>query len=292
MIAMMKNVKQTLYATTVDMGGIPVRQPFPTAHVEQLDPFLLLHHHESRIAAGTNHRHAGVSPHPHRGFSPVTFVFQGEVHHRDSRGNSSVVGAGGVQWMDAGRGIVHSERPSAGFAQAGGTQEIIQLWVNTPKTRKMDQPRYQAAQASELPLIVPHVGTGHIRLVAGQLDGLTGPVQGALPILAAMGTLQAGASHTFEVNENESTLLYLLHGQARVDGFGLVEEKNVVVFDKVGKTIAISASERTDFLLLSAAPLHEPLTMHGPFVMNTTTEVMEAMRDYRMGKMGVLIEDF
>ena len=122
------------------MGGIPVLQPLPTTSVERIDPFLLLHHHAGMVEPGNHPRMVGVGPHPHRGFSPVTFIFKGDVHHRDSRGNSSIVKAGGVQWMNAGMGIIHSERPSKEFAEKGGEQEIIQLWINTPAAQKMKEP--------------------------------------------------------------------------------------------------------------------------------------------------------
>ena len=112
---------------TIEGGGFNVRRPFPTAQLDQIDPFLLIHHHANHMPAGTDRWNAGVGPHPHRGFSPVTFMWSGGVHHRDSRGNNSVVDDGGVQWMDAGLGIIHSERPPAKLAEEGGMQEIIQI---------------------------------------------------------------------------------------------------------------------------------------------------------------------
>jgi quercetin 2,3-dioxygenase len=149
-----RTVSHLLYAHPMDMGGLPIRQPLPTQNVQQVDPFLLLHHASIKVPTHTVPAKAGVSPHPHRGFSPVTFVFQGGVHHRDSRGNDNVVYAGGAQWMNAGMGIIHSERPPHDIHEVGGKQEIIQLWINTPAKNKFDQPSYFPLQASEVPSTV------------------------------------------------------------------------------------------------------------------------------------------
>ena len=146
-----RSVSRLLYAHTVDMGGLPVRQPIPTQQVEQIDPFLLLHHANVKVPSHIKPEHAGVGPHPHRGFSPVTFIFKGGVHHRDSRGNNSIIYEGGAQWMNAGRGIIHSERPPQNIHELGGRQEIIQLWINTPADYKMDQPSYFPVSSDQAP---------------------------------------------------------------------------------------------------------------------------------------------
>ena len=125
----------------VDMGGIILDQPLPYPGVEQIDPFLLIHHFEDYLPGDQDQKDLGVGPHPHRGFSPVTFIFEGEVHHRDSRGNEGIVSKGGTQWMDSGMGIVHSERPSQEMAERGGSYEIIQFWVNSPSSAKGNQPK-------------------------------------------------------------------------------------------------------------------------------------------------------
>lgn len=276
----------------VDMGGIPVRQPIPTNTIQQIDPFLLLHHGKFEVQAGTSVRTAGVGPHPHRGFSPVTFVFSGGVHHRDSRGNSGEVNEWGVQWMNAGMGIIHSERPSKELAEKGGNQEIIQLWINTPAKHKMDQPYYLAMQKEDMARFNPDDGEGYLQLVSGEMNGHSGAVRPPLPLLSVMGELKAGATHLFSVPEERHTLLYLLNGQLSVKGFGLVDEHHLIEFEPSGTEIALEATKDTRFLLLSAPPIRESLATHGPFVMNNQTQILEAMRDYQMGKMGVLIEEF
>ncbi|MFY0689729.1 MAG: pirin family protein [Cyclobacteriaceae bacterium] len=288
----MKQVVRTSYAELVDMGGFPVRQPLPTAKIGQVDPFLLLHHHRGKIKPGTDYKSAGVGPHPHRGFSPVTFVFEGEVHHRDSRGNSGIVSEGGVQWMSAGLGIIHSERPSKAFAALGGYQEIIQLWVNTPQAHKMDQPYYKAINKEDQPLIKPDTGKGLIRLACGNLNDQTGPIESPFSLTAVTCEGISKMQHTFNIPEGEHSMIYVLKGTVNVTGYGLLDHHNLAMFSPQGSSITIAVDDKAVCLLLSGKPLEEPMVNHGPFVMNSTIEIMEAMRDYQMGKMGTLIEEF
>lgn len=279
-------IKQTLFAHMVDMGGIPVRQPLPTTNIEQIDPFLLLHHHIGNFKENTDSKNSGVGPHPHRGFSPVTFIYQGDVHHRDSRNNSSVVKAGGVQWMNAGMGIIHSERPSSDLTSQGGTQEIIQLWINTPQAGKMNQPEYQAFQNEDLPKL-----SEQLSVVAGLQGETSGPAKSEMPIVAVMGTIQSGEKVMLQSPYSHS-MLYVLNDSLRVEDHGLVEQHNLIVIEEDTSEITLEAETDVKILFLSADPLNEPLATHGPFVMNSQSEIMEAMRDYQMGKMGVLIEEF
>lgn len=288
----MNPVYRTLYAEMVDIGGFPVRQPLPTRNVEQFDPFLLLHHHVGDLPPHSDYKNAGVGPHPHRGFSPVTFIFQGSIHHRDSRGNSSIVDAGGVQWMNAGMGIIHSERPSKQFVETGGTQEIVQLWINTPAAKKMDPPTYQAFQKNELVHISPDHGNGQIALVSGNLNGMKGPVNTTLPIVSAMVSLEKESGHRFEIAPGQRGMLYLLEGTLQLEGYGRVDNNHLVLLEDDLDAIVIKALDSTRLLFLSGKPIGEPVATFGPYVMNNQSEILEAMRDYQMGKMGILIEEF
>ncbi|HEY4652493.1 MAG TPA: pirin family protein [Pontibacter sp.] len=284
-----RSVERLLYAEEVDMNGTPVRQPFPTGQVDQVDPFLLLHHHTTTIPPEEEPRRAGIGPHPHRGFSPVTFVYKGGVHHRDSRGNNSVVYEGGTQWMDAGMGIMHSERPPHDIQERGGVQEIIQVWINLPRKYKMIQPAYQPLHAGDTPLVA---GEGYqVQVVAGEFAGVLGPVKTLTPLLALRITLEAGATCQVPIPANYNAFLYLLDGLVMLKDFGLVEANYAAVLQNDGEGCTITARESTRILLLAGEPLDEEVTMYGPFVMNTQIEVMQAMRDYQMGKMGILIED-
>ncbi len=286
-----RTVSRLLYAEMVDMGGFPVRQPFPTQKIAQLDPFLLLHHADVKVPKHIAPKQAGIGPHPHRGFSPITFVFKGGVHHRDSRGNDSVIYAGGVQWMNAGMGIIHSERPPDDIHEIGGRQEIVQLWVNTPAKNKMEQPAYYPLEKQEMEVFTSKDGliTGH--LAAGKLFDKHGKIPTFSAINAATLTALKGGSISIPLPSHHNTVLYLLDGKITVDGYGLVEGHHVIYFKNDGEGISFRALEDTRLLLLSGVPLNEEVVSHGPFVMNNQTQIMEAMRDYQKGKMGILIEE-
>jgi quercetin 2,3-dioxygenase len=286
-----RSVTHLLYAHPYDMGGLPIRQPFPTANVESIDPFLLLHHADVKVPRHVKPEHAGVGPHPHRGFSPVTFIFKGGVHHRDSRGNNSVVYEGGTQWMSAGRGVIHSERPPVDIHERGGRQEIIQLWINTPAANKMDQPTYFPAQAESIPVVVQDEGRVKIHVVAGTLLSTTGPVPVQYPINAATIEMKAGGRTEIELPLTHNAFIYLLNGKLKVADYGIVEGLHATKFASDGDGITLEAVEDSRILLMSGEPLNENVVAKGPFVMNSETQVLEAMRDYQLGKMGVLIED-
>lgn len=289
----MKNrtVSRLLYAHQIDMGGLPVRQPLPTQQVQQIDPFLLLHHADVKAPSHIKPDHAGIGPHPHRGFSPVTFIFKGGVHHRDSRGNDSTIYAGGAQWMNAGMGILHSERPPQDIHEIGGRQEIIQLWINTPSKNKMDQPAYFPLRAEEAPVFISDDGKVNGRVFSGEVAGVKGPIPSQTIVNAATLTFKREGKISISLPNDHNALIYLLDGKLRVEGFGMVEELHMVYLNNDGDGITLEGLEDTRILLLSGQPLNEPVVSHGPFVMNTQTQIMEAMRDYQMGKMGVLIEE-
>ncbi|MDX5346719.1 MAG: pirin family protein [Hymenobacteraceae bacterium] len=286
-----RTVSRLLFAEEVDMGGFPVKQPFPTQQVAQIDPFLLLHHAEVHFPEYLVPSKAGIGPHPHRGFAPVTFVFKGGVHHRDSRGNNSTIYEGGTQWMSAGRGIVHSERPPHDIQEKGGVQEIIQLWINLPKAHKMDQPVYIPLTAAETPTFTTGDGNVTVQVVAGEFEGVKGPVKPVTPVLAVRLTFKQGGKYAFSVPENYNAFLYLLDGSIRLAGFGLIEGKYLALLNNDGTACEVEALEDTRMLLMAGEPIGEEVVSHGPFVMNTQSEILQAMRDYQLGKFGILIED-
>ncbi|NNF57094.1 MAG: pirin family protein [Rhodothermaceae bacterium] len=286
----LREILTVVPAQPINMGGFRVKQPLPHDALDQIDPFLLLHHARSRITAGSRPQAEGVPPHPHRGFEPVTFIYQGGVHHRDSRGNDSVIGPGGVQWMTAGLGIVHSERPPRALTEAGGEQEIIQLWINLPARAKRAQPRYQGYQADQLPTV--ERDSAVVQVVAGSFEGTEGPVETHSPITALNLALHAGSAVTIPLPEDHHAFLYLLDGRARINDAQEVAGEHLVRFAPEGEAITVEASASTRALLMAGAPLNEPVVASGPFVMTSTTEILEAMRDYQQGKMGILVETF
>ena len=286
-----RSVSRLLYAHNTDMGGMPIRQALPTRQVEQVDPFLLIHHADIKVPVHLEPKHAGVGPHPHRGFSPVTFIFKGGVHHRDSRGNDSVVYAGGAQWMNAGMGVMHSERPPQDIMALGGVTEIIQMWVNTPATHKMDLPQYFPLTKEQIPVYSTGDGKISVHVSAGELMGTKGPITAISAVNAATLQLHAGGRIYIPLPKDHNAFLYLLDGRIMLDGYGLMEHKHAAVFEADGDGIGFEVLEPGKALLMSGLPLNEKVVANGPFVMNSDTQILEAMRDYRMGKMGILIED-
>lgn len=287
----MKNrtIKHIVPAQRVNMGGHLIDQPLPVQGVAAVDPFLLIHHWKNKLPGGKRNQEAGVGPHPHRGFSPVTFIFEGRIEHRDSLGNFATVESGGTQWMFAGRGITHSERFGEELAQAGGDLEFIQFWVNAPAKNKMDAPYYQPISAAETPTL--SLGDATLGLVSGELQGTKGAAHTKTPQLLLRGELPKDGTAQLPIPENFNALLYLLDGALTVDGKA-VEAKSMVVFENDGEAVHLQATEKTRFIVLSGEPIGEPVESYGPFVMNDQTQVMQAIRDAQMGKMGVLIEEF
>ncbi|MEX1189257.1 MAG: pirin family protein [Bacteroidia bacterium] len=289
----MKNrtVKSVLFAHEYAMGKLRVKQPFPSAKVEYPDPFLLLHHAKMNINPENNLKNEGVGPHPHRGFSPVTFIFEGGVHHRDSRGNDSVIYKGGVQWMNAGMGIIHSERPPLDIHTLGSTQEIIQMWVNTPADAKMKEPEYHPLTSEETPVWTNPSGKTTVKVVTGSVLGLNGPIPIPVEVNSATIYLKKDETIYLPLPVSHEAFLYLLDGSIHIEEYGKVEKEHSVFFEKDGEQIGIKGLEDTRILFMSGEPINEPMKSHGPFVMNTESQLLVAMRDYQMGKMGVLIED-
>ena len=233
-----------------------------------------------------------MGPHPHRGFSPVTLIFKGGVQHRDSRGNNSIVTEGGTQWMFAGRGITHSERPVKELAEKGGTLEFIQFWVNVPSKNKMEQPYYKAITADENSIYFSEDKKVEVSVVSGELEGVIGKVDTYTPINTYRFNFLKDGEIEFEVPIDHNTLFYLLKGRVLINDEQEINTKDLVLFSNDDSKIKFTAKEDGYGILLSGTPINEEVASYGPFVMNTQTEIMEAMRDAQMGKMGVLIEEF
>lgn len=266
----------------VNMGEIRLRQPIPQGSTQQIGPFLLLHHAGPyKIEPGQNPMDIG--PHPHRGFDPVTFVFQGAVHHRDSLGNDQTVRTGGVQWIRAGSGIIHAEGPDADFIANGGVLEIIQLWINAPAVRKMDPAAYYPVAQNEMP---KHDVIGNeIYLVSGKWNEVQGPVPTPENILSAMAYFKKGRNWEWEYEDSQERVIYLLDGEVSVEGKTYAGP--ALLHLNKGK-FEMEINEDAKALVLSGQELKEPVATYGPFVMNSQREIMDALKDYQAGKMGVL----
>jgi redox-sensitive bicupin YhaK (pirin superfamily) len=288
---MRKKVKFLIPAYDVNMGGILLKQALPTIKVDQVDPFLLLHHGKFTSRADAPAKQQGIGPHPHRGFSPVTFVVEGEVQHRDSWGNNQIAKKGEVQWMHAGAGIIHSERPSQALAEVNGSQEIIQLWINSPAHKKMTPPKYFHLEETQIPVFLSEDKAIRHKVIAGNYQELRGKINTESEVLVIWSESLNDGSQTFSIPEKYNAMIYVIKGEIKVSGYGLVDKECLLVFENEGTDIELSAKPDTQFLVLAGIPLNEKIAQQGPFVMNNATEIMEAMRDYQMGKMGMLIEE-
>jgi quercetin 2,3-dioxygenase len=269
-------------------NGFPVRTLFAYPNLGTvLSPFLLLDYAGPVEFPPTAERR-GVGEHPHRGFETVTIVYAGEVEHRDSSGGGGTIGPGDVQWMTAGAGLVHEEFHGRGFARGGGLFEMVQLWVNLPARDKTAPPRYQSIASGDIPTVPLDDGRGSLRVIAGQASGVTGPARTFTPIDVWDLRLTSGGRAEFAVPDGHTTALVVLRGAVRVNGSEAVEAAEVGLFDRAGSSLAVECTKDAAALLLSGAPIDEPIVGHGPFVMNTPEEIRQAVRDYQDGRMGHL----
>ncbi len=282
-----RSVSHILESSIIDMGSFQVKQPLPTQKVPQISPFLLLHHF-GPIKVEPGFDPIDLGPHPHRGFEPVTFLYQGGIRHKDSLGNEGILEAGDIQWMTAGRGIIHSERASDSFMENGGTIEGIQLWVNLPAQDKMTKPKYQEIRKNDIPVIAETKVTH--RLISGQWNGQKGIVNTFSPMIIIQTSILSGGKTQIPIPENFNACIYILSGEIILnDNFDYSAGK-MIYFTNRGDGIGIEGLSETEILVLCGEPIEEPLAQYGPFVMNSQTEIMEAMRDYQMGKMGFYID--
>ncbi len=275
-----------ILASDVMMGNVHLKQPLPIGEFNQIDPFLLFHH------IGPKHQVAGersvmtIDGHPHRGFETVTFIFDGEIHHKDSRGNNQRISGGGVQWMTAAKGIVHNERVSQEFLNKGGDLQIIQLWINLPSELKMNQPKYQGFQKDAIPEIIED-GI-HINVISGNYINTTGPINSLSGITAYTIYHESKGTLELHIPQDQNLIIYQLNGYSKVNGINTGPNR-MLAFENDGDHIVIQAEETGTILLVAGSPIGEKVVSHGPFVMNSQTEILQAMRDYQMGKMGILI---
>jgi len=286
---MHRTIHKIIPAQLINMGGNLLDQALPFQGVEQIDPFLLIHHWNHPLQGGLRPQEAGVGPHPHRGFSPVTFIFQGDIQHRDSLGNNVIVSEGGTQWMHAGKGITHSERPSKSLAEKGGEHEFIQFWVNTPAKFKMEPAYYLPISKKDTPTIKKD--KAEILVVTGEFENVKGPAKTYSPQTHLRANAEAGATLSLNLPTSFNTILYLLNGALTVDEKSIIA-KNLIWFNNDHENIEIEVTKESRFIILSGQPINEEVVSHGPFVMNSQIEIMQAMRDSQMGKMGILIEEF
>ena len=276
---MQRSVRRKHSSIRDDIADLVTRRPFPAGDLDQIDPFLLLNHHGPQIYP-TRNQGLPFGPHPHRGFETVTFILDGELAHRDSGGHESVIHAGGVQWMTAGRGLVHEEVSSREFMEKGGSLEILQLWVNLPARLKMTEPRYVGKQAAEIPAI--EAGEGVIHAVSGDWSGTGGAFESLTDVTLAWITLEKGNGVVLDAPPEQNVLCYAVSGSVSVSGV-LIQAFELAEMNADGRTIEIEARERSVILFGRGTPFRERVVAHGPFVMNSEAEIHQAIADYRAG---------
>ena len=272
---------------TSDGAGVKLTRVIGTPQLDMLDPFLMLDEF------GTDQPEdylAGFPEHPHRGFETVTYMLDGRMRHKDNHGNEGLLVPGSVQWMTAGRGLVHSEMPE----QQEGRMRGFQLWVNLPASNKMVAPHYQEFSPEQIPLVTPTADV-RVKVIAGTVDGVQGPIaQPATDPLYLDIALQLGATWDYALPEGHNAFAYVFEGAVTIgegEDARALETHELAILGGGDQFTVRAESSDARLILVAGRPLREPVARHGPFVMNNETQIMEAFKDYQLGKMGVLIEE-
>ncbi len=281
----MRTVASVITASRVKEGaGFYVRRPFPTRELDRIDPFLLLDHMEPNdLGPGEAE---GAPDHPHRGFETVTYMLEGTMVHKDSAGNKGRISSGDVQWMTAGSGVIHSEMPSEEIQRKGGRLNGLQLWVNLPQRDKMMAPRYQDTLAESIPVADSPDKSVKVKVIAGESLGQSAVIQTRTPIIYLHVKMMADAAFEQPIPASFNAFIFVLSGQV-TSGGQTASSDQLMLFNQDGDKVSVStASTGADFLLVAGEPLNEPVSRYGPFVMNTKSEIMQAIDDFNEGKFG------
>lgn len=269
--------------------GFRVHNFIPSAYhldMKRMDPFIVLDYN-SKYHFAASEIPRGVGVHPHRGFETVTIAYQGKVEHHDSAGGGGVIGQGDVQWMTAASGVLHKEFHETEWAKEGGIFQMVQLWVNLPAKDKMSTPKYQAIKNADMK-IVDLGENGFVEIIAGEFQGEKGPAQTFSPVNLMNAKLKNGGTAEFSFPAGFNTGALVIEGHITVNGEDKVATDHFVLFENEGETFTVTANEDSVVLIISGEPLNEPIFPHGPFVMNTREEIIQAFEDFNSGKFGYL----
>nr|WKN39707.1 pirin family protein [Tunicatimonas sp. TK19036] len=281
----MRTIKKIHQAQYAPIADLKTYRALPTRSVNHIDPFLFLNHHGPQVYGSPNNG-LPFGPHPHRGMETVTFILDGDIAHKDSgSGKESVINAGGVQWMTAGRGLIHAEVSSQKFLEEGGNLEVLQLWLNLPASRKMTEPFYKGLQKENIPKASLADGKVTVELVSGSWDGKEAAFESASDISLNIIRFQPGGELTLNVPEDHNIFFYVIRGKLSV-GEQEVEELHLAEFNHDGNEMNVKAEKESILLFGHAQPFNEPIVAQGPFVMNTQEEIQQAYEDYQQGKFG------
>jgi len=255
--------------------------------MQRMDPFIMLDYNSTYHFPPTDSP-KGVGVHPHRGFETVTIAYKGKVAHHDSSGGGGVIGEGDIQWMTAASGVLHKEYHEKEWSKKGGDFQMVQLWVNLPKKEKMGVPKYQAIKNESLNRFMLDNNAGQIEVIAGNYMDIHGAASTFTPIHMFNAKLNKGGKADFGFPAHYNTALLVLEGAITINGSEKVPTDHLALMENDGETFAVVASENAIVLVLSGEPINEPIAAHGPFVMNTKEELMQAFNDFNTGKFGHL----
>lgn len=270
--------------------GFRVHNFIPSAYrldMQRMNPFIMLDYN-SRHYFPPSDKPKGVGVHPHRGFETVTIAYKGKVAHHDSSGGGGIISEGDVQWMTAASGVLHKEYHEENFSKAGGDFQMVQLWVNLPAKDKMSQPKYQAIKNTDINRYAIDNNGGEIEVIAGQYRDVLGAVTTFTPIHLFNAKLKKGTEVAFNFPAHFSTALLIIEGSIMVNATEKAPADHFVLMAENGESFTINALENSIVLVLSGEPIPEPIAAHGPFVMNTRQELVQAFDDFQKGKFGYL----
>lgn len=270
--------------------GFRVHNFIPTAYrldMKRMDPFIMLDYNSKFYFPPTD-TPRGVGVHPHRGFETVTVAYKGRVAHHDSSGGGGVIDEGDVQWMTAASGVLHKEYHEETFSKEGGDFQMVQLWVNLPAKDKMSTPKYQGISNKEITKVELPENNGVIEVIAGAYQGHKGAASTFSPVNMMNAKLNKGGSATFNFPSHYNTALLVIEGSIVVNSEENVPTDHFVLLESNGTDFTLQANENATVLVLSGEPLNEPIAAHGPFVMNTQQEIIQAIEDFNTGKFGYL----
>ena len=255
--------------------------------MERMDPIIMMDYN-SKFYFSPSEKPRGVGVHPHRGFETVTIAYKGKVEHHDSSGGGGVISEGDVQWMTAASGVLHKEFHEKEWSKKGGDFQMVQLWVNLPAKDKMSTPKYQAIKNDSIPRYHVENNGGEIEIIAGEYKGIKGAATTFTPMNMLNLKLKSNAEASFSFPSNFNTAMLVIEGIIQVNDKDVAPTDHFILMANDGEDFTVKATDDAIVLLLSAAPIGEPIAAHGPFVMNTRQELMEAFNDFNTGKFGYL----
>ncbi|MDP4262278.1 MAG: pirin family protein [Bacteroidota bacterium] len=282
----MRTIKAIHKAVYEPIADLITYRAMPSASLPMnaIDPFIFLNHHGHQEYLPKNNG-LPFGPHPHRGFETVTFILEGDLVHKDSSGHESIIHTGGVQWMVAGKGLIHAEISSDEFKSNGGPLEILQLWINLPSKYKMTDPSYRGLQQKDIPWVWLDGNKAIAYIIFGDWKGAQAPLQALTDIHLARIDFKEGGKTGFFIPKEKNILFYVVKGTLSVNGKE-IQQHDLAVFAHDDESVEITALTDAIILFGHATPFHEPFFAYGPFVMNTRDEIRQAYDDYNTGKFG------